>query len=158
MREVIGLHIDLHTERSRQNVHYRERALLRLGFGKEAGFQWLADFERMKAGKPHAWRKTILAELGRIEDEDDFRAIALRICELKPKTHDAVAMIRDARFGRHRVGRPDDLANELVSCINDYMTRKRATEWLGVIEALEIALLRVRETVESLEDDTDNID
>jgi hypothetical protein len=144
-----GIFIDCNSDRAKQNIFYRSQALRVLGYGKDPMFSWLADIEGMRTNEPKSLRSSILAELGRIQDEETLRAVALQICELKPKARDASAMIRDARRGKPTVVNADEIADELINCVNSLMRRKRATPWAQVIKALEITIRSVRETAES---------
>ena len=93
---------DSKTGRHLVNVAYMQRALALLEGTPD--LQWLFDPAAMMADKHEpckpAFRPGILAELGRIDDPEDMRALALQLCELKPKTHDAVAMLRQWRTGK----------------------------------------------------------
>lgn len=89
---------DVRTQRGKQNVYYRNLASSILYEDKR--FSWLADGDKMEAGIIGSWKPGILSELGRIIDLDDMKAVALRLCELKPKTKEAIAMIRGFRLGR----------------------------------------------------------
>jgi hypothetical protein len=53
----------------------------------------------MKAGAPNAWRPSILSELGRFRNDETLRSFALALCEMRPrpKTKEAVSMLRHAR-------------------------------------------------------------
>jgi hypothetical protein len=113
------------SRRAAQNAGYKATALTTLfpnGESSGAEFTWLYDNERARRREPRHVRGTILAELGRIDDDDDLRAVARRVCELKPKTRAAVAMIRRWRVGPP-TPRPGRLAAELLSTINDYLAR-----------------------------------
>ena len=74
----------------------------------------LSSREEIMSGNGHM-RHTILAELGRIEDEDDLRSIARQICELKPGSKEAVAMIRQWRTGKSPSGDAISLTNALIA-------------------------------------------
>jgi hypothetical protein len=79
------------TRRHHLNVYYGQRAMAYLVEVGETSFRWLFDRDAMRAGGRATWRKTILAELGRIEDEAAMLAMARLICEQKPKTRVAGA-------------------------------------------------------------------
>jgi len=100
-----------------RQVH-RRRALAVLGADPQ--FRWLAN-------KPE-----ILDELGRIESDYALQVIAQRLCELKPHTHEAIEMI-----GRHREF--NQLADEIVHVVNDYIKRNPTTSRSDIIRALETA-------------------
>ena len=125
---------DAKTLRHKQNVHYRACAFAVLMHDER--FLWLCDPKAMQESRPHSFRPTILAELGRISNEDDLKAIALRICEVKPKTKEAVVMIRRWRLNRSGKGDALKLANEVIATINDYLARYPETTDEQVLTAL----------------------
>src|SRR5207302_954222 len=86
------------SERQKVEVCYSQRALEILHRSCDKRFVWLCDEEATMAGRVKL-NFGILAALGRIEDEEELRAMALQICELKPKTREAIVMIRRFRNG-----------------------------------------------------------
>lgn len=133
---------DVQSHRHLQNVACRQRALVLLS--DDPAYRWLCDPEAMQQGKrlspsQKAWRPTILAELGRIPDDQDLKAMAGRICQLKPRTKDAVLLIRRWRKGQERPGDAGSLAAALAACINDYLKRYPSTTWSMVRAALAAA-------------------
>jgi hypothetical protein len=50
-------------------------------------------------GKRNSLRFEILSELGRIPDDEDLRAGASQICKPRPRTKDAITIIRFCRTG-----------------------------------------------------------
>ncbi len=110
---------DVKTERGRQDVFYRNIALGHLV--DDPRFIWLCDKERMTAGAPNSWKPGILAELGRFDFAGgDILEAASEICRLKPKTKDAIAMIRGWRLGE-RECTPGALYDTLLKAFNDYV-------------------------------------
>src|SRR4051794_40519565 len=93
---------DTKTHRHMQNVAYRQRALHYLS--QDQQFAWLCDEKAMMEGEAQAWRPGILAELGRIPDTEEMKRAAAQLCEMKPKTKAAVAMIRRYRIGKSPAG------------------------------------------------------
>jgi len=89
---------EVRTARGKQNIYYRQRATLILM--NDARFAWLCDREKMTQGAPGAWRPGILAELGRVRDEKQIREWAELLCDRKPRSKYAVAMIRAWRLGK----------------------------------------------------------
>ena len=90
--------------RTVQNTHYRIRALTALGLFSEPfpeAFRWLCDPSKQMKGQSarQGFRRTILSELGRFADDEVLRAYAELICTLKPKTQDAIQMLRRWRVG-----------------------------------------------------------
>ena len=109
--------------------------------GKKAGraaYVWLVSEDDSR------WKFTILAELGRMGDPETIRAMSARVCELKPKTADAVLMIRRTRLGRSAPASCIDLTVLLLRTIEKYVTGHQETTrlqmrgaLLNCIEALE---------------------
>jgi hypothetical protein len=93
------------SRRTVHNVHYRVRAMSVLGlFDKPfpEAFRWLCDSSKQGIkgqSDRQGYRSTIMAELGRFSDDEVLRAYAGVICELKPKTQDAVRFLRCWRLG-----------------------------------------------------------
>jgi hypothetical protein len=82
-----------------QEVSHRMRAQLVLG--DDPRFRWLCDRSTIVAGKPASWRPRILAELGRLVEEqgrEAMIAMAVQLCELQPRDRTALEMIRQARL------------------------------------------------------------
>ena len=107
-------------------------ALEDTGHGFQEPYAWLVNDKNI--------RKTVLAELGRIQDEEAIRLCAAKICELKPKTKDAVAMIRRWRGVNRKKPSCLDLTSEIIATVNDYLRRYPATTWQQVTTALENAM------------------
>lgn len=91
-----------YTHRHRLNMKYLKRALLLLF--EDIRFSWIVTKDTMM-DIDCKWKPGILSELGRIQDNNELIAMALEICDLKPKTKTAIAMIRSARLGKE--GKPD---------------------------------------------------
>jgi hypothetical protein len=117
------------TKEIAKQVH-RTRAL---GVLDTAGaFKWLAH-------KPE-----ILDELGKIDADYALLQIAKRVCELRPSTADAVAMVRNHREF-------DQLADEIVHCVRDYCKRKRSATRNEIIAALQNAAVVLAQVAEPSE-------
>jgi hypothetical protein len=107
--------------RTIQNIDYEARAAKVLGFSSELPvdfpFRWLSDPSKVKAGssKRRGYRKTILAELGRISSDKNLIEAAHEICKRKPTTRDAIEMIRSWRLRKPYM--PDDLETLLRKTI-----------------------------------------
>jgi hypothetical protein len=102
-------------------------------------------------------RPTILAELGRIEPDWLLVHWAEWICEEQPRTHDAVAMLRDRRHGLQprrwpRRGQyPEEvLADRILAEINRYL-RVRPVSPTGIRKALTLVrkTLAVQQALEA---------
>jgi hypothetical protein len=128
---------DVRTRRGKLDVFYRQRALGILAIRtKDKRFAWVADRAAIEAETKDAWKPGILSALGRIPNDEDLKAVALRVCELKPKTKDAIAMIRRWRTGKASAGDAVGLHKEIVRAVNDYLHRHPGTPWLEVEAAL----------------------
>ncbi len=69
-------------------------------------FLWLCDSSKIdnNFSIQRIYRKSILAELGRIKDDKKLKKAATEICRIKPKTQDALKMIRGWRLQRTAAG------------------------------------------------------
>ena len=86
---------DVKTRRGLHNIGYRQRALRLLMHDSQ--FAWLCGKERMQRSKGKGWKPAILVELGRLKDPELIREVAAILCERKPKTCDAIDMVRRVR-------------------------------------------------------------
>lgn len=118
-----------HTDRTAQNAYLGMAALGRLMGAKisesqyelspgrdDWPYKWLCD----ETVKPVVYRRTILTELGRIDDDDELREVAAYLCEHKPSTREAIGIIRRYRHGV----KPADctaLTNTFIRTMNDYI-------------------------------------
>jgi hypothetical protein len=82
-------------------------------------------------------RRTILAELGRIEDEAVRELIALDVCAAQPKTREAVARIRAFRLGRSPQGSAAQLYRALLNTLQEYRVAHPDMPWDAVQEAAD---------------------
>jgi len=126
---------DIQTRRGLLNVFYRQLALDVLQL--DPRFAWVADGTKMKAGVRGAWKPGILTELGRIRDADTMRAVAFRICELRPKTKEAVAIIRRFRLGRESRGNYLALWTCLARALDGYVDAHPSTSVEWKVKALQ---------------------
>ena len=123
------------TRRGRLNRYYAlqaVRALMNRTGHIEPRFYWLVN------RKGTTYRKTILAELGRLGDRETIREAAAVLCEIKPPTAAAVARVRRARLGDSG-GNSLDLANRLIATLNGYTQRYpllKQTEILAAIDTV----------------------
>jgi hypothetical protein len=105
------------TRRTGVNKMWAFKALRCIVDNPQPSLEWLLDESR----SPRGWRKTILSELGRIEDEETILAVAREICELNPKTRDAIAMIRRSRLGRSPGASPRELHSAIAAAVESYV-------------------------------------
>src|SRR6266536_4044997 len=103
------------------DVAAQQRALAVLCDDPEGRYRWLCD------PVTQVIRVGILAELGRIEDDAALRALAARICELKPRTREAVAMIRRRRRDATTPVGESALTREILAAIDAYLARHPGT-------------------------------
>lgn len=134
---------DVRTARGQANVAYRQRALSRLRDGR---FPWLADPDKINAGTPDAWQPTILAELGRIDDEQLFFALAQQLCERRPATRVAIRLVRRHRSTRQRPSHKSGLLNVLFTAYNRYV-ESHVLEKSDVLNSVIIFGATVREGI-----------
>jgi hypothetical protein len=125
---------DAKTERGRQDVFYRLSAVAQLK--DDERFTWLCDKAAMVAGKKDAWKPSILTELGRIESYQDLVEVALEICKIKPKTKDAIAMIRRWRTGCEPASDADKFWSFLAKEVNKYARQHPSFERDVVVSTL----------------------
>lgn len=130
---------DAKSQRSLQNATYLGYALRALI--DDPAYAWLCDKEKMNAGAAGAWRQGILVELGRLLHPENIKAFAARICELKPKTKDAIAMLRKARTGKAPAGNPDELAIYLARALDRYVAAHPSTTSAQILGALGVLRL-----------------
>jgi hypothetical protein len=127
-------------ERTLQNKLYQLRAMQVLNLDVDdppLAYLWIWGLPHIPNPGDHRAKWTILAELGRIEDDDDLRAIAAQVCELKLKTSDAVAAIRRVRLGKAAKSDVPALTNALIRTINQYLVRCPDTTGAQIVTALE---------------------
>lgn len=81
---------------------------------------------------------TVLAELGRIDDEDAFLRALVALRDARPATAKAAAAwLRQRRLGSaDRAGSVDELAELLTRTLNRYLVEHPPCEWSTVYEAL----------------------
>ena len=145
MYEACGVFDGVRTARTRQNVLYRQRAMDVLGVVRDERFKWLADFSKFDTDAPNAMKHSILAELGRIEDADKMRAVALQLCDMQPTAREAVQLIRNFRTGRKSAGDAQQLEAEIARVMADYLTRHPRMLFSRVCYALSSVLDRTTE-------------
>jgi hypothetical protein len=129
-REWIDLNDDVRSERTAINRVYHDHALQVLGGGHKPEFLWLAD------AKANRFKRSILTELGRVDDDEEMCVLAGYICEEKMRTSEAVSFIRDCR-GVLKPASAERLEKALYSTIERWLegngTREQA---VGVLRTL----------------------
>ena len=126
------------TPRTLVNFYYTSRAMAVLNLKsipEDDPLRWLYDPTLAAHNERAGFKQTILSELGRIPDDQLLRAVALQVCELKPKTRDAIIMIRRLRVGEGKP-KPDQLETEIIHLIDNFRMRYPSTSWYDVFEAL----------------------
>jgi hypothetical protein len=140
--------------RSRRGLLFKRDSCRALGILLEDGrFAWLCSTrEEINAGKSRL-HYTLLAELGRIEDEAEMKEVALLLCEQKPQSKRGVAFIRACRLGR--TAEPDAMALTLrvIRCVDDYRATHPATTPRQIFAALENARDALEEVLSDAGDD-----
>jgi len=140
----LGNYQGIESRRGRIDFSYRLDAMRALK-DDPARFGWLYDEGVIKAGDESAWKPSILTELGRLGDPDRIRGVADRICELKPKARDAIAMIRRFRIGRDAPSSALGLADVIADAINRYTAHRHdLADPVGLIlESLDLVRSRL---------------
>ena len=135
---------EVQSTRHRDNLVWRQRAI---GFLKDdAEFKWICDFKAMAAGVGRkSWKPGILVELGRIQDIEEMKQLARIIVAKKPKTKEAVAMIRQWRLGEKPEGDAHSLLSVLAKRLDSYVSTHVVTE-REIVFAIENLLSIVRES------------
>lgn len=123
------------TERSRQDTYYRLHAMATLG--EVSGCEWVMPSK----DEPSKWKPSILTELGRLlmVDDDGAIAVARTICEAKPSTKRAIAIIRKARTGKVVVPTVDAIEDALNLAMDNYRDTHSGTTLAQLREALNKA-------------------
>jgi hypothetical protein len=85
------------------------------------------------------WRRSLLAELGRIDDPEEMAAVADMICEHKPTTKKAIKIIRRARLGREPSASMEELAVALVQTVQNYTADHPGLTGNAIGKAFDIA-------------------
>lgn len=131
------------SERTRQNKLYQMRAMLALKLTTDEStppeYLWIWGLPHVPRPGDHRVKWTILAELGRIEDDDELREVAAEVCRRKMKTREAVVRIRQYRNGGAKAGDSLELANVVIGAINDYMNRRPGLTPGDIRDALRTA-------------------
>lgn len=132
------------TQRGKLDIYYRLKALSSLG--NDPRLSWICEPEKMKAGERNSWKPGILSELGKIKDRKNMLSIALEICEFKPKTKDAIRMIRRARLGPSKPGTAAGVHGAIINAINQYLSEHPDTSWDIVEEGLDLMAQSVEQS------------
>ena len=120
------------SSRTKTNFLYQTRAMKVIM--DDDRYEWLSA------------KQTILYELGRIQDEDERKEVALELCQKQPKTKDAVAMLRRYRLGREVESDEKKLLNHFLKAIDDYKAVHPSVSFSDIAEALRQAAGYVSET------------
>jgi hypothetical protein len=143
LHELTDVGTEYRSERQRINRAYAHDAIGRLGRGRDPAYFWLVNYveedRRPHSAFPKREQWTILAELGRIANDEAMRAVARDICARKPTTKDAVATIRRVRLGRQPPGGVDDLTDRLISFVCGYADSHAGVDLAMILEALDQA-------------------
>jgi len=138
-------------DRSIKNVYYQSGALSALRStcddSKTTGEAIEEICDRFPGiGRPNALKVSILAELGRIDDQDAIVAVAREISERSLSAKDAVLMVRQWRLGEPKEGDLLQLHDEIANAINNFWKRFPKTPTSTVINALEMMIVNVEES------------
>ena len=126
--------VEVTTDRTRQNRVYHQIALVALGAGDDPRFDWLTG----TAGDGYrGMQRTLLAELGRLRDDDRIREVALELCQHRPTRREAIAYIRRVR-GVRKEPTGEALAHRLLRTINEFIADYPDTTWQYIQEQIEL--------------------
>jgi len=132
---------EVQSERGLRDVAYRLQAINVLT--EDAAFAWLADSKTMMEDGDGGWKPGILTELGRLGHShgvETMKAIARQLCEFKPKTKEAIAMIRRWRSGLATAASCLELTDKLGATINTYVREHPDTTFMQIRGALRNAM------------------
>lgn len=87
---------------------------------KHPELRWLIDPEAIMRGEGHL-QQSIMQELGRVLDDGRLVAFALEMCKRRPRSRDAVKMLRQARLKHGAKGSVDALTERLRCEVNEYL-------------------------------------
>ncbi len=151
--ESMGLFERAKSKRARDGVLYRTRALHLLTQEIEEGrLKWLVERDACGRGEK-AWKPSVLAELGRINNPGEMLSVALDLCEAQPSIGDAVRMVKQYRMGGAlKQGNGEQLADAIIGTVNRYL-KEHPISWAEVSKALEVALLAVKMASEGIDDE-----
>ena len=140
-------------ERTQINTFYLHEAQAAL---------WDGDFSYLivnddKTATTKIKKRTVLQELGRLEDPDLIRDVAGAICEHKLNTMEAVTYIRQLRAGGKPAGSNLDLANVIAKTIDEYNLKHSAVNDDMIRESLSFLLNVFSENVSNNNEEIDNL-
>jgi hypothetical protein len=116
------------SHRALQGRVYMIRAVRVLGRWRRSRWFGLGTRRRIKA--------TVLAELGRIEDDRDLRTVA-RLIDAKPKSDRvAITFVRHWRLREGVVGNSVELADQMLDVARRYFKRCPRMEWADWVQTL----------------------
>jgi hypothetical protein len=133
-----GLYPEVRTTRGLHDQHYETHAVRHLKDDPACGWLFGAD----RGGHNPRWRRSILAQLGRLVDEQGpevMREVAMLVCERRPPVKAAVALIRRVRLGQAGSGSAIVLTDVLDTAINGYLAAHPQTTRQQVLGALRNA-------------------
>lgn len=142
------------TDRTKLNEYYALMAQLALGNGENEEYSYIISSNVAQLNF-YIYKKTILIELGRLEDPDLIQEAAMVICENEFNTMKAVTYIRHIRVGDRPAGNNIDLAKAIGNLIDEYCLKHSGVNAEMVLESLNTVLSAVPE---KLSNNTENID
>lgn len=104
----------------------------------EFAFIVSADSHNMYNPIVKNFKRTILQELGRLEDPEIIKFVAKQICIDKLKTSEAIILIRSYRKSDIKPIMPEDLAKKIGKLIDDFRTINYEIDSKFIMEALYI--------------------
>lgn len=139
---------EIKSERGKINFYYMMEAFGALkGINKD--FPNDGEFSFIVIGSERedaVFKRTILQELGRLEDKNLIKEVARKICENKMSTQKAIIYIRQFRSEKKK-GDKLQLANEIINKLNDYDMKHSNVDYLLMLEALDVVRNIIMENI-----------
>ena len=135
------------SDRSVQNFSYLSRAVRILDGAP--GLEWLLGAHAEGGSCGAKWRRTLLAELGRIAGEEDIKEWATILCAEKPTTKAAIARVRRWRLGQPQEPEAKQLVRRILQAIDTYRIEYPGADVPLVLEAINNAYSVVQAASES---------
>ena len=135
------------TERGKIDIYFRIIALDQ--FLDDSRFDWLCSRDKLNKAKRgrHGWKPSILSELGRITNKEERENIALEICELKPKTKQAIRKIRQWRLGQEPKSNKSEMFMYFIKAVDEYISIHPSIDY----DAIQQTLCEITDYLKSIQ-------
>jgi hypothetical protein len=142
---------EVRTQRGKHNHFYGWRAV-KLLRKHHPRYGWLVGTEEEIRDGVRGDRLTILAELGRIEDDDYLLLVAADICCRKPTAAEATRIIRHYRTGREPKDAVQEMTDIVCKAVNSYLRCHLTVTHREAFMALENAALEFNPVVRDVDE------